>query len=419
MGDILIKGIILSAGIGKRLDKYTPKPLVKLLGKTLISYAYDNLKRIGIDDITIISSPHLKLDFDCKIIIQNKLLGTGDALKLVKDKGTFIVIPVDTPLVSSETLKSLIQYHYNHKNDITILAAKIENPYGYGRIFRHPLRIIEENDLRIFQKNNKLINTGIYILNDKVINFTNKIKMNKKKGEYYLTDIFKYLPLKIKKGIYITKNADEVRGINTPSNLIEVSNILKKRINDIHRKNQVMINEALVGPDVIIEAGAKISDDSVIFGKSYIKGNTKIVKSIIENSIINNSTIGPFAHIINSQIDCATIGNFVEVKNSQIDSNTKAKHLSYIGDTHIFNNVNIGAGVIFSNYDGFKKNRSEVGSYSFIGSNSTIISPVNIGMNCYIGAGSEVTKTINDNMFYLRRASEKIYVNKKTIENKN
>lgn len=415
----MIKGIILSAGVGKRLDKYVPKPLVKMLGKTLISYAYDNLKRTGIDDITIISSPYLKLDFNCRVIIQNNLLGTGDALKLVKDKGTFIVIPVDTPLITSETLKSLIEYHFNHKNDITILAARNKNPYGYGRILRHPLRIIEENDLKSFQKNNKLINTGIYIVNDKVLNFTNKIKMNEKKKEYYFTDIFKWLPMKIKKGIYITKNIDDIRGINTPSNLIECTNILKKRINDMHRENQVMINEALIGPDVIIEAGAKISDDSIIFGKSHIKGNTKIIKSIIENSIINNSTIGPFAHIINSQIDCATIGNFVEVKNSQIDSNTKAKHLSYIGDTHIFNNVNIGAGVIFSNYDGFKKYRSEVGSYSFIGSNSTIISPVKIGMNCYIGAGSEVNRTINDNMFYLRRASEKLYMNKKTIENKN
>lgn len=413
-----MQGIILSAGYGVRLDKYKPKPLVEILGKPLIDYAYDNLKALKINEITIIKSPALKLEHNCRQLIQALPLGTGDALKLIKEKGTFLVLPVDTPLVSKETLSNLIKYHFKHKNDITILASKVENPYGYGRIFNYPLRIKEEKDLTNFQRKKKLVNAGIYILNDRVLKYLDKIEKNKITLEYYFTDIFKYLPSKIKKGIYQINKEEEILGINTPLDLIKVTNLLSSKINQDLRKNNVFVNKAQIGPDVIITPGVKISDNSIILGNTIIEGNTYIIDSLIEDSKIISSIIGPYAHLKHSIIEESTIGNFVEVKNSEIKKQVKAKHLSYIGNALIEDGVNIGAGVIFSNFDGKIKSRSKVGSYSFIGSNSTIIAPITIGSNCYIGAGSEVTSSLNDNTFYLRRGNEKRALNKKLIEKK-
>ncbi|OKZ89755.1 MAG: hypothetical protein BHW10_04405 [Clostridium sp. CAG:307_30_263] len=413
-----MQGIILSAGYGVRLDKYKPKPLVEILGKPLIDYAYDKLKALKINEITIIKSPALKLEHNCRQLIQALPLGTGDALKLIKEKGTFLVLPVDTPLVSKETLSNLIKYHFKHKNDITILASKVENPYGYGRIFNYPLRIKEEKDLTNFQRKKKLVNAGIYILNDRVLKYLDKIEKNKITLEYYFTDIFKYLPSKIKKGIYQINKEEEILGINTPLDLIKVTNLLSSKINQDLRKNNVFVNKAQIGPDVKITPGVKISDNSIILGNTIIEGNTYIIDSLIEDSKIISSIIGPYAHLKHSIIEESTIGNFVEVKNSEIKKQVKAKHLSYIGNASIEDGVNIGAGVIFSNFDGKIKSRSKVGSYSFIGSNSTIIAPITIGSNCYIGAGSEVTSSLNDNTFYLRRGNEKRALNKKLIEKK-
>ena len=413
-----MQGIILSAGYGVRLDKYKPKPLVEILGKPLIDYAYDKLKALKINEITIIKSPSLKLEHNCRQLIQTLPLGTGDALKLIKEKGTFLVLPVDTPLVSKETLSNLIKYHFKHKNDITILASKVKNPYGYGRIFKHPLRIKEEKDLTNIQRKKKLVNAGIYILNDRVLKYLDKIEKNKITLEYYFTDIFKYLPSKIKKGIYQINKEEEILGINTPLDLIKVTNLLSSKINQDLRKNKVFVNKAQIGPDVKITPGVKISDNSIILGNTIIEGNTYIIDSLIEDSKIISSIIGPYAHIKHSIIEESTIGNFVEVKNSEIKKQVKAKHLSYIGNALIEDGVNIGAGVIFSNFDGKIKSKSKVGSYSFIGSNSTIIAPITIGSNCYIGAGSEVTASLNDNTFYLRRGDEKSALNKKLIEKK-
>ena len=413
----MLKGIILSGGVGKRLDKYEIKPNVKLLGKRLIDYAYDMLKDLGIEDITIIKSKSLDIKHKACQIVQENPLGTANALSLIKDKGIFLVIPVDTPLLKSDTLLNMIEYHFKNKNDITVLSSRVKNSYGYGRIFKHPLRIKEEKTLSAFQKRNRLVNAGVYILNDRVLDFIDKIEKNRITNEYYFTDIFLYLPRKMKKGIFITNDEDEILGINSPLNLIDAENILSLRINEKHRLNNVFINKARLGPDVIVGPGAKISDRSIILGKSIISKNSYILDSIIEDSFIEESSIGPYAHIINSKIIGSTIGNFVEVKNSEINPNTKVKHLSYIGNAIISENVNIGAGVIFSNYDGRSKNNTRVGKNSFIGSNSTIIAPINIGDDCYIGAGSELTKSLNDGTFYLRRAGEKIYINRKIIEN--
>lgn len=269
-----------------------------------------------------------------------------------------------------------------------------------------------------FQRKKKLVNAGIYILNDRVLKYLDKIEKNKITLEYYFTDIFKYLPSKIKKGIYQINKEEEILGINTPLDLIKVTNLLSSKINQDLRKNNVFVNKAQIGPDVKITPGVKISDNSIILGNTIIEGNTYIIDSLIEDSKIISSIIGPYAHLKHSIIEESTIGNFVEVKNSEIKKQVKAKHLSYIGNALIEDGVNIGAGVIFSNFDGKIKSRSKVGSYSFIGSNSTIIAPITIGSNCYIGAGSEVTSSLNDNTFYLRRGNEKRALNKKLIEKK-
>lgn len=410
----MIKGIILSAGYGKRLSKYELKPLIKLLGKSLINYSFDLLKSIGIKDITIIKSEKLNVDFKASLLIQENPLGTADALRLIKDKGTFLVIPVDAPLLTKKTLKNMIDYHERNNNDITILASKLNSKNGYGRIFKKPLRIVEDNDLKFWQRRRNLVNSGVYILNDKVLSYIDKIKPNKKSNEYYFTDILKYLPFKIKKAIYVTKDSDEIIGINTTSDYEKALNILKNRINKRLINDGVFLNNSTVGPDVEISAGS-IIDDSVIFGKTKVEGYSQIKSSYIENSFIDSSKIGPYSNVFGSSITKGTIGSFVQIKNSTILNNTKIKHLAYVGNANISSCVNVGAGVVFANYDGKNKNISEVGPYSFVGSNSTIVAPISIGANCFIAAGSVVTSSLNDNAFYQRRSDEKILVNKKVI----
>lgn len=410
----MIKGIILSAGYGKRLSKYELKPLIKLLGKSLINYSFDLLKSIGIKDITIIKSEKLNVDFKASLLIQENPLGTADALRLIKDKGTFLVIPVDAPLLTKKTLKNMIDYHERNNNDITILASKLNSKNGYGRIFKKPLRIVEDNDLKFWQRRRNLVNSGVYILSDKVLSYIDKIKPNKKSNEYYFTDILKYLPFKIKKAIYVTKDCDEIIGINTTSDYERALNVLKNRINKRLINSGVFLNNSTVGPDVEISAGS-IIDDSVIFGKTKIEGYSQIKSSYIENSFIDSSEIGPYSNVFGSSITKGTIGSFVQIKNSTILNNTKIKHLAYVGNANISSCVNVGAGVVFANYDGKNKNISEVGPYSFVGSNSTIVAPISIGANCFIAAGSVVTSSLNDNAFYQRRSDEKILVNKKVI----
>lgn len=405
------------------MSDFTKKPLYKLIDKPIIEYVIDELRRSIVDEICIVKSPDIKMDYEnITYYTQPHSLGSADALRYVPIKNDIaLVLPSDIPLLNHRIINEGLKHHLKKKNDITVLTARLINPQGYGRIKYHPLRIVEQLDLKKRDKKNNEINTGIYIMNDRIFSYLDKIKLNKRKNEYYLTDILKVLPKKYKRGIFEVKDGDLIKGVNTLKELNEAYTILVNKINSFHLDNKIYLENPIIGIDVKIKEGTKLYGHCRIIGKTTIGKNVTIIDSTIEDSIIGDNTIiGPYAHIKNNSIikENTIIGNFVEIKDSQIEKDCKIKHLSYVGNTQIASNVNIGAGVVICNYDGIKKSQSYIDSYSFIGSNSTIISPVNIGFNSYIGAGSVVNKDVSNNMFYLRRAEEITKINNHKVEKK-
>lgn len=395
------------------MGEFTKKPLVKLIDKPIIEYIIDEIKKSIVDEICIVKSPDIVMEYEnITYYTQPYSLGSADALRYVPIKGDIaIVMPADIPLFDHNIINDALSHHKKNKNDITVLTANINSPYGYGRIKHHPLRIVEELDANKHDKKIKEVNSGIYIMNDRIFSFLDKIKINKRKKEYYLTDILKVLPKRYKKGTYLINDNYMIKGVNTMKELNEAFSILVSKINSFHLNNKIYLENPIIGIDTKIGEGSKLYGNCRITGKTVIGKNVTIIDSTIEDStILDNVVIGPYAHIKSNSVinDNSVIGNFVEIKDSQISNECKIKHLSYIGNTKIENNVNIGAGVVVCNYDGIKKNQSYIDAYSFIGSNSTIISPINIGYNCYIGAGSVVTSNVSDNKFYLRRVNEEI-----------
>jgi len=394
-------GIILAAGKGVRMKSEWPKMSHLLLGKPLITYPIKVLKRIGIKRIiTVIGYkkdlllPYVK---DTQIAIQKRLLGTGDALlsteRYLKDfKGTLLVLSGDVPLVEEKTLKDLLRYHEETESFVTILVTEMDNPSGYGRILRNEngevIKIVEETDLEEEDLERlKEVNTGIYCFKSPAIfSYLKKIKINPHKKEYYLTDVIGLISKdKEKISTYFIKDYEEVLGINNRRDLSRAEKIMRIRIMNRLMEEGVTI----VDPEnTYIEEGVKIGEDTIIYPFTVIEKDVSIGK---------NCRIGPFCHIREKTVikDNVELGNFVELVRSKVSEYSKAKHLTYLGDTWVGKKVNIGAGTIVANFDGKKKNRTVIGDEAFIGSGTILIAPVKVGERAITGAGAVVTKNKN------------------------
>ena len=334
-----------------------------------------------------------------------------------------MVIAGDTPLITGESLKNLIDFHVHHKNVATILTAEADNPFGYGRIIRNDngevVKIVEQKDANDFEKQVKEINTGTYVFDNKrLFEALKNINTNNAQGEYYLTDvigIFKEAGEKV--GAYKLRDFNESLGVNDRVALATAESVMRRRINKAHMVNGVTFQnpeatyidvDVAIAPDVVVEANVTLKGQTKIGAASVLTNGTYIVDSVIgdhvvvTNSMIEESevqdgvTIGPFAHIRPKSVlgKDAHIGNFVEVKGSSIGENTKAGHLTYIGNGQVGSNVNFGAGTILANYDGKNKYTTTIGNNVFVGSNSTLLAPVTIGDNALIAAASAINQDV-------------------------
>ena len=437
--------IILAAGKGTRMKSDLPKVLHKVAGISMLEHVFRSVNAINPEKtVTVIGHKaelvEQVLAGQTDFVRQTEQLGTGHAVMMAEPvlenlTGQTLVIAGDTPLITGESLKNLIDFHINHKNVATILTAEADNPFGYGRIVRNQhdevLKIVEQKDASDFEQQIKEINTGTYVFdNARLFEALKNINTNNAQGEYYITDvigIFRENGEKV--GAYTLKDFDESLGVNDRVALDSAEGVMRRRINQQHMVNGVsFVNphatyidvDVEIAPEVQVEANVTLKGQTKIGAETILTNGTYIVDSVIgERTVITNSmieessvadgvTVGPYAHIRpgSSLAKDVHVGNFVEVKGSSIGENTKAGHLTYIGNSEVGANVNFGAGTITVNYDGQKKYKTVIGDNVFVGSNSTIIAPVELGDNSLVGAGSTITKDVPADAIALGRGRQ-------------
>ncbi|MCM8831140.1 MAG: sugar phosphate nucleotidyltransferase [Candidatus Omnitrophica bacterium] len=411
---IEFSGIVLAAGRGKRLNSPLPKALVHLGGKPLIYYILKQLSYLQryIKQIVIVVGykgelvkeeiekiiKNKEVSFDknsLDFVYQEKLLGTADAVKCAKQKIKYenvFISCTDTPFISKTTILNFFSYYIKNNAVCCLLTTKTKKLNDLGQIIRDDsnsvMAIKEKIDRSILDIEEKSIevNSGFYLFNKEVL-FSNidKILLHPQKKEYFLTDIVEIL---YKEGYkifsYLTDDYNEIFGINTQFDLLYAEKLLRDKI----LNNLILKGVKILDPQTtFIDSTVKIGRDTIIYPFTFIEKNV-----IIGNSCV----IGPFTHLRqNTRIANSTyLGNFVEIVRSKIGKNVKCKHFSYLGDTTVKDNVNIGAGTVVANFDGKNKNKTLIEKNAFIGSDTVLIAPVVVGKNSMTGAGSVVTKNV-------------------------
>jgi bifunctional UDP-N-acetylglucosamine pyrophosphorylase/glucosamine-1-phosphate N-acetyltransferase len=377
-----------------------------------------------------------------EFVLQAEQLGTGHALlqalpSIRSFDGTVLILCGDVPLVKAETVLSFVDAFRNRGAELSVMTVVVENPFGYGRIVRNPQgwleKIVEERDAAAEEKRIAEINTGIYCVKAPfLMEGLKEIGQENAQKEYYLTDLVEIARRKgLRCSAYQVGNPIEVMGINTRVDLAVAYDVLRQeKLNSLMLSgvtvidprtthvdqtvevgkdtvlypNCFLLGKTRVGQRCVIEPNAKISD-------SVLGNDVKLLPScvITESTIEDGVTIGPFAHLrpLNEIKANAKIGNFVEVKKSVVGRGSKVNHLTYIGDAIVGEKVNVGAGTITCNYDGFEKHQTVIGDGVFVGSNVELVAPVKVGKNSSIGAGTTVTKDVPEGALAISRARQK------------
>jgi bifunctional UDP-N-acetylglucosamine pyrophosphorylase / glucosamine-1-phosphate N-acetyltransferase len=412
-----------------------PKVLHSIAGVTLIGRVIQTARRLQPETITVVVGhgaeavqQQLNSEALVQFAVQEPQLGTGHALLQAElflrgRHGTVILLSGDVPLLTSETLQRLLATHREANAAATVLTAAVERPYGYGRIVRsngRMTRIVEERDATKAHREIREINSGIYALAlEPLFRALTSIGSENAQGEYYLPDLIRiYRRQKRVVTTFTVTRAEEIRGINSRSELAEVGAMVRQQKNEelmaagvtiIDPATTYIDSDVEVGPDTVIhpcvflERGTRIGEaceihsgarivSSTIGDRAIIRNHTVIVDAIVAA----DASVGPFAHLRpGANIgEHARVGNYVELKQTTLGAHSKASHLAYLGNATIGSNVNVGAGTITCNYDGTKKHDTVIEDQAFIGSNATLVAPVTVGREAYVAAGSAVTADV-------------------------
>ena len=441
-----LKTIILAAGKGTRMKSELPKVIHKVCGKEMVNHVVTaSLKAGSAENVVVVGHGAEKVQYvlpnEAVTVTQEQQLGTGHAVQMaeryINDNERVVVLCGDTPLIKAETISDFVRFHEDNGYAVSVLSAHIENPSGYGRIVRGAggdfLKIVEQKDASEEEKLISEINSGIYCFEGKALKSAlSSLSNENAQGEYYLTDAIEIIRSQgMKAGACDSACEQEIMGVNDRVQLAKAEAIMRKRINEGHMvcgvtiidpANTYIESDVEIGTDTIVYPGAIISKDSIVGKNCTIGFGTRIEESVIEDGAsIQNSTVikskvgegttvGPYAYLRPNSVigKNAKIGDFVEVKNSTFGDGSKASHLSYIGDADVGEGVNIGCGVVFVNYDGKNKFRSKVGDKAFIGCNVNLVSPVSVGDNSYIAAGSTINKDIPADSFAIARERQTV-----------
>ncbi|KRM62784.1 bifunctional N-acetylglucosamine-1-phosphate uridyltransferase glucosamine-1-phosphate acetyltransferase [Paucilactobacillus vaccinostercus DSM 20634] len=437
--------IILAAGKGTRMKSKLYKVLHQVCGKTMVDHVLTQIEQNKMDNVVTIvgfgaQDVENELGERTRYVLQKKQLGTGHAVLQAEDilgnlDGETIVVSGDTPLFTAETFAHLFEYHEAKKAAATVLTSVAPDPTGYGRIVRNNIgiveKIVEQKDATRDEQDIHEINTGVYCFdNQKLFAALHLLTNDNAQGEYYLTDVISILKQRGDiVGAYKMADFDESMGVNDRVALARANKVMRERINTRLMKNGVTLldpestyidADVKIGSDTVIEGGVLLKGKTVIGSDCFIGAHSEIIDSTIHDEVkVTSSTIedsemhtgsdiGPNSHLRPaSEIgEGAHIGNFVEVKKAYIGKGTKVGHLTYIGDATLGDNINIGCGVVFVNYDGTSKHHTNVGDHAFIGSNSNLIAPVDIAADSFVAAGSTITDSTEQFDMAIARARQ-------------
>ncbi|MFO7981276.1 MAG: bifunctional UDP-N-acetylglucosamine diphosphorylase/glucosamine-1-phosphate N-acetyltransferase GlmU [Candidatus Aminicenantes bacterium] len=440
--------LVLAAGKGTRFKSNLIKVLHPLMGKSMLGWVLESVSGLDPEKIGIVvgfQKQDVKKEIDLpkvEFIHQKKQLGTAHAvrsaenfIKTHSDKD-ILIMNGDLPLIRTETLKPLVEKHRKEKNELTFMSAEMDNPTGFGRLVygeKGKITIVEEKEATEKEKKIKEANVGIYVFNAKaLLKVLPKISNKNKKGEYYLTDTVEILSGEGGQvRVYRTEKVGEVVGVNDRFEMALASKELcLRKIKTLAAEGvtfydpdstwidaEVKIgHDTVIYPSVVIEGGTEIGKECVIHPSvhivnSQIRDGVKILNStLIEDSLIEDQVkVGPLAHLRPETTlkKGSKIGNFVEMKKTVFGEGSKAGHLTYLGDSIVGKEVNIGAGTITCNYDGKKKHKTIIEDGVFIGSGVELVAPVKVGKNAYIGAGSTITKDVSPYSLAVERSSQK------------
>jgi bifunctional UDP-N-acetylglucosamine pyrophosphorylase / glucosamine-1-phosphate N-acetyltransferase len=440
---------IMAAGKGTRLKSKYPKVLHEVGGKPLLAHviaaatavvpASDVYAIIGHEaDLVRKAVEYTGINF----VLQQEQRGTGHALMVARDAlapyDHVLVLSGDAPLIAPETIRSLSDFHLKRKADMTLLSAELANPTGYGRVLRKGAKrdevkaIVEEKSASPAQKKIREINSGFYAFGVRPLYARiGELKTENAHHEYYLTDMAGvFTKAKAKVVALKTANPGEILGSNTRAEMMEIDAMIR-----MAKCHELMAAGASIflPQTCVIDADVEVSADTVIEPFVQLLGRTRIGSdcrirsySVIQNSEIGDrvtvrpgsildearigsgAVIGPYSHLRpGSDIgEGAHVGNFVETKKIKLGKGSKANHLTYLGDAEIGAGVNVGAGTITCNYDGVHKHKTEIGDNVFVGSNSTLVAPVNIGKGAYVAAASCITENVPEDALALGRSRQ-------------
>lgn len=437
--------VILGAGDSYRMKSAQPYVMMKLLSRPMLQWVIEATKKSGIKDLAVVSSraDNLVADFvqgSAEVFVQSEPMGTAHAVMQARDfierydRGNILVLNGDTPLMDAETIRNALISHINYGNDVTIISAQVEKPFGYGRIVRDSegnfKKIVEERDAASDIKKIDEISSGAFwFKTESLIRSLDELDP-RKTGEYNLVDAINWLyDNGFRAGTCFAAYPEVALGANDRNQLHELNHIARRKLIEKHLAAGVDIpsfESILIGPDVEIGMDTTILPGTILRGKvkigrnCQIGPNTMIVDSVIgddvelntvqcyKSTVKRGANIGPFVHIRPNSVigENVHLGNFVEVKNSNIDMNTKVSHLTYVGDSDVGKRVNFGCGTVTVNYTGKAKFRTTIEDDAFIGCNTNLVAPVTIGAGAYTAAGSTITEDVPADSLGIARARQ-------------
>ncbi len=440
---------IMAAGKGTRLKSKHPKVLHEVGGKSLLAQviaaatkvvpAQDVYAIVGHEAVRVRQAvAHTGINF----VLQKEQHGTGHALMVAREAlasyDQVIVLSGDAPLITPETVERLRDFHSSKHAAMTILTAQLHDPTGYGRVIRKGQKsldvtaIVEEKSATPAQRKIREINSGFYAFDAKLLfGYLNELKNDNPHGEFYLTDMAAILR-RAKKNVMAMAVDDphEILGSNTRAEMVDIDQrmrmakcrqLLSEGVTIFYPQTCMIDSEVEIGADTVIEPFVQIRGKTRIGGDCRIRSYTVINNSIIEDGVVilpacvldeahvmKGAVLGPYSRLRpGSEIgENAHVGNFVETKKTRLGKGSKANHLSYLGDSEIGEGVNIGAGTITCNYDGARKHTTVIENGAFIGSDSTLVAPVKVGRDAYVGAASCITDDVPPDSLAIGRAKQ-------------
>ncbi|MDY6878308.1 MAG: bifunctional UDP-N-acetylglucosamine diphosphorylase/glucosamine-1-phosphate N-acetyltransferase GlmU [Chloroflexota bacterium] len=427
--------VILAAGQGTRIKSDLPKVLHPLAGRPLVTYAIEIARTLASASPVLVVGHRAEavreaVDDDVVLVEQTEQLGTGHALlqarqALQGQSDLVLVTYADMPLLTTETLRRLVERQQDNSGPITMLTLVHENPRGFGRVMRDEsgavIQVVEEAMATPEQLAIRELNAGVYCFDaDWVWTHVDRIPLSLPKQEYYLPDL---IGMAVAEGLRVeavaTEDAAEALGINTRVHLAEAESVLRRRINE----HWMLAGVTIVDPaTTYVEPGVTIGQDTTIKPNTHLRGETtigrncnigpntivvdcqigdgcRVLASVLEQAVMEDgSDVGPFGHLRKGARLCegAHMGNFGEMKNARLGPGAKMGHFSYLGDAEVGAGANIGAGTITCNFDGVRKHKTVIEENAFIGSDTMLVAPVRVGKKARTGAGAVVTHDVPD-----------------------